>query len=105
MNPWDIIDINIIAAVLIIIGAFGLIWLVKPLDKVIMLNLMEVGFLLTVVSAKYLDVAFAIAIFTPISTMIILFAIIKINTIRKENSNTNLNDNNGSDDNMEVKNA
>lgn len=87
MNPFDIITINTIVVVLVVVGAFGLIWLVKPLDKVIMLNLMEAGLLLSVVSAKYLDVVFAITIFMPVSTMIILFAIMKINTIREENSN------------------
>ena len=39
-----------------------------------------------VVAAKYLDVAMVAAIFDPISTVILLMAIIKINDIRRKKS-------------------
>jgi energy-converting hydrogenase A subunit D len=75
------------------IGALGIIWLVKPIDKVIMFAVMEAGFVLAVVAFKYLDVALAIALFGPISTIVFLLSIIKINEIRhknKENMNQDI---------------
>jgi energy-converting hydrogenase A subunit D len=38
-----------------------------------------------IVAAKYLDVAMAAAIFDPISILILLIGIIKINEVRKKN--------------------
>jgi energy-converting hydrogenase A subunit D len=49
---------------------------------VIMLALLEAGLIGMIVAAKYLDVAMAGAIFDPISTIILLIAITKINEIR-----------------------
>jgi energy-converting hydrogenase A subunit D len=82
MNPLDFINLTTISAVLMLIGAIGVIVLPKPLDKVIMFALLQAGFIGTVVAAKYLDVAMAAAIFDPIATVIFLMAIIKLNEIR-----------------------
>jgi len=70
-----------------IIGVLGIIMLVKPLDKLLMFVLMESGFLLAVVSFKYLDVALVITFFGPISTVIFLLSMIKTNEIRKRYKN------------------
>jgi energy-converting hydrogenase A subunit D len=87
MNPLDFINITTISIVLLIIGALGIILLVKPLDKIIMFVLMEGGFLLAIVSFKYLDVALVVALFGPISTVIFLLSMIKLNEIRQRNKN------------------
>ncbi|MCL2156761.1 MAG: DUF2108 domain-containing protein [Methanobrevibacter sp.] len=85
MNPLDFVNITTLSIILMFIGALGIIFLIKPLDKVIMLTILEAGFFITVVSFKYLDVALAIALFGPITTIIFLLSIIKINEIRKKN--------------------
>lgn len=82
MNPLDFINLTNISAVLMLIGAIGIVVLSKPLDKVIMFALLQAGFIGTVVAAKYLDVAMAASIFDPIATVIFLMAIIKLNEIR-----------------------
>jgi energy-converting hydrogenase A subunit D len=82
MNPLDFINLTNISAVLMLIGAIGIVALPKPLDKVIMFALLQAGFIGTVVAAKYLDVAMAASIFDPIATVIFLMAIIKLNEIR-----------------------
>ncbi|MCE7698448.1 MAG: DUF2108 domain-containing protein [Methanobacterium paludis] len=56
----------------------------KPIDKVIMFALLQGGFIGMVVAAKYLDVAMVAAIFDPVSTVIFLIAIIKLNEIREK---------------------
>lgn len=84
MNPLDFINITTLSIILMFIGALGIIWLIKPLDKIIMFAVMEAGFLLAVVSFRYLDVALVIALFGPITTIIFLLSIIKINEIRKK---------------------
>ena len=48
--------VSIIAIALMLIGAFGVILLKKPLDKVIMFSIMDAGFLIVVVLFRYLDV-------------------------------------------------
>jgi energy-converting hydrogenase A subunit D len=83
MNLLDFINVTTLSIILMFIGALGIIWLIKPLDKVIMFAVMEAGFMLAVVSFKYLDVALVIALFGPITTLIFLLSIIKINEIRK----------------------
>lgn len=87
MIPLDFLDITWISIILMIIGALGIIWLIKPIDKLIMFAVMEAGFLLAAVSFKYLDLTLLIALFGPISTVIFLLSIIKINDIRKRNKN------------------
>jgi energy-converting hydrogenase A subunit D len=82
----DLINLTTVSAVVALIGAAGLIMLPKPIDKVIMLAVLEGGFIGMVVAAKYLDVAMVAAIFDPISTVILLMAIIKINDIRRKKS-------------------
>ena len=84
MDIGSLININTISIALMIIGAVGIILLTKPLDKVIMFSLLDAGFFLAVVTFKYLDVAFAIAILGPLSTIVFLMSIIKINEIRKK---------------------
>ena len=79
----DLLTITNISAVVLIIGALGVIALPKPIDKVIMLSILQGGFIATIVAAKYLDVAMAAAIFDPIATVIFLIGIIKIDEIRK----------------------
>ncbi len=80
----DFINISTISAAVSIIGAAGVILLPKPIDKVIMFAMLEGGFIGMVVAAKYLDVAMAAALLDPISTVILLIGIIKINDVRKK---------------------
>jgi energy-converting hydrogenase A subunit D len=76
--------VSIIAIALMVIGAFGIIFLKKPLDKVIMFTILDAGFVLTVVAFKYLDVAMFAALIDPLSTVVFILAIVKINEIRKK---------------------
>lgn len=75
--------VSIIAIALMVIGAFGIIFLKKPLDKVIMFSILDAGFVLVVVLFKYLDVAMFAALAGPLSTLVFILAIVKINEIRK----------------------
>ncbi len=85
MYPFlDLINLTTVSAGLLLIGAAGIIMLKKPLDKVIMFTLLQGGFIGMIVSAKYLDVAMVAAIFDPISTVIMLIAITKLDEIRKK---------------------
>ena len=84
MALTDFINISTISAIVALIGTAGIILLPKPIDKVIMFSLLQGGFIGMIVAAKYLDVAVAAALFDPISTVILLFAIIKINDVRKK---------------------
>ena len=84
MYPFlDLINLTTVSAGVLLIGAAGIIMLKKPLDKVIMFSLLQGGFIGMIVSAKYLDVAMVAAIFNPISTVIMLIAITKLDEIRK----------------------
>ena len=65
-----------------IIGALGIIFVKKPLDKVIMFSILDAGLLLAVVLFKYLDVALFIALAGPLSTIIFILSIVKINETR-----------------------
>ena len=65
-----------------VIGSFGIIFLKKPFDKVIMFSILDAGFLLTVVLFKYLDVALFVALCGPLSTLVFILAIVKIKEIR-----------------------
>jgi energy-converting hydrogenase A subunit D len=85
MYPYlDLINLTTVSAAVLLIGAAGIIMLPKPLDKVIMFTLLQGGFIGMIVSAKYLDVAMAAAIFDPISTVIMLIAITKLDEVRKK---------------------
>ncbi len=84
MAILDFINISTVSAAVSIIGAAGVILLPKPIDKVIMFALLQGGFIGMVIAAKYLDVAMAAALFDPISTVILLIGIIKINDVRKK---------------------
>ena len=75
--------VSIIAIALMLIGAFGIIFTEKPLDMVIMFTVLDAGFVLVVVLFKYLDVAMFAALADPLSTLIFILAIVKINEIRK----------------------
>ena len=75
--------VSIIAIALMVIGAFGIIFLKKPLDKVIMFTILDAGFVLVVVLFKYLDVAMFAALADPLTTLVFILAIVKINEIRK----------------------
>ncbi len=75
--------VSIIAIALMVIGAFGIIFLKKPLDKVIMFSILDAGFVLVVVLFKYLDVAMFAALADPLSTLVFILAIVKVNDIRK----------------------
>lgn len=75
--------VSIIAIALMVIGAFGIIFLKKPLDKVIMFTILDAGFVLTVVLFKYLDVAMFAALAGPLSTLVFVLSIVKVNDIRK----------------------
>ena len=84
--------ILIIAMAIMVIGAFGIIFLKKPLDKVIMFSILDAGFVLVVVAFKYLDVAMFAALVDPLSTLVFILAIVKINEIRKNKVSGELND-------------
>ena len=76
--------VSIIAIALMLIGALGVIFLKKPLDKVIMFSIMDLGFVVVIVLFKYLDVAMFAAFVGPLSTLIFILSIVKINEIRKK---------------------
>ena len=76
--------VTIIAIALMIIGSFGIIFLKKTFDKVIMFSILDAGFVLAVVLFKYLDVALFIALADPIATIVYLIAIVKIKEIRSK---------------------
>lgn len=76
--------VSVIAIALIVIGTFGIIFLKKPLDKVIMFSILDAGFLLIVVLFKYLDVALFVALSGPLTTVVFILAIVKINEIRRK---------------------
>ena len=76
--------VSIIAIALMIIGGFGIIFLKKPLDKVIMFTILDAGLVLVIVLFKYLDVALFAALADPLSTLIFILAIVKIKEIRKK---------------------
>ncbi|MDD6777376.1 MAG: DUF2108 domain-containing protein [Methanobacteriaceae archaeon] len=76
--------VSIIAIALMLIGALGVIFLKKPLDKVIMFSIMDLGFVLVIVLFKYLDVSMFAALVGPLSTLIFILSIVKINEIRKK---------------------
>lgn len=84
--------ILIIAMALMVIGAFGIIFLKKPLDKVIMFSILDAGFVLVVVAFKYLDVAMFASLVGPLSTLVFILAIVKINEIRKNKVRGELSD-------------
>jgi len=85
MYPYlDLINLTTVSAGVLIIGAAGIIMLPKPLDKVIMFAMLQGGFIGMIVSAKYLDVAMAAAIFDSVATIIMLIAITKLDEIRKK---------------------
>ena len=75
--------VSIIAIALMLIGAFGIILLRKPLDKVIMFSILDAGFVLAIVLFKFLDVAMFAALAGPLSTLVFILSIVKINEIRK----------------------
>ena len=74
--------VSIIAIALMVIGAFGIIFLKRPLDKVIMFSILDAGFVLVVVAFKYLDVALFAALAGPLSTLVFILSIVKIKEIR-----------------------
>ena len=76
--------VSIIAMALMVIGAFGIIFLKKPLDKIIMFSILDAGFVLVVVLFKYLDVAMFAALAGPLSTLVFILSIVKIKEIRKK---------------------
>ncbi|MEE0901421.1 MAG: EhaD family protein [Methanobrevibacter sp.] len=75
--------VSIIAIALMVIGAFGIIFLKRPLDKIIMFTILDAGFVLAVVLFKYLDVAMFAALVDPLSTLVFILAVVKVNDIRK----------------------
>ena len=75
--------VSIIAIALMVIGALGIIFLKKPLDKIIMFTILDAGFVLAVVLFKYLDVAMFAALVDPLSTLVFILAVVKVNEIRK----------------------
>ncbi|MBR5953937.1 MAG: EhaD family protein [Methanobrevibacter sp.] len=75
--------VSIIAIALMLIGTLGVVLLKKPLDKVIMFSILDAGFVLAIVLFKYLDVAMFAALAGPLSTLVFILSIVKINEIRK----------------------
>lgn len=83
INIINYVNITSISAILLIIGTIGVILLKKPLDKIIMLSLADTGLFLAIVAAQYLDVALIVAILSPLSIVIFLLSLIKLDQIRK----------------------
>ncbi|WP_296875825.1 EhaD family protein [uncultured Methanobrevibacter sp.] len=75
--------VSIIAMALMLIGSFGIIFLKKPLDKVIMFSILDVGFVLVIALFRYLDVAMFAALAGPLSTLVFILSIVKIKEIRQ----------------------
>ena len=66
MYPFlDLVTLTNVSVGVLFIGAAGIIMLKTPMDKVIMFALLQGGFIGIIVSAKYLDVSMAAAIFDP----------------------------------------
>ncbi|MGB9838903.1 DUF2108 domain-containing protein [Methanothermobacter sp. KEPCO-1] len=82
MNPLDLINLTNTGIFVIFTGAAGIILLQRPLDKIIMFSLLQGGFVMVLAAARYLDVATAAALFDPISTVILLMAVMRINDVR-----------------------
>lgn len=76
--------VSIIAMALMLIGSFGIIFLKKPLDKVIMFSILDAGFVLVIALFKYLDVAMFAALAGPLSTLVFILSIVKIKEIRQK---------------------
>ena len=76
--------VSLIAIVLMLIGAFGVIFLKKPLDKIIMFDIMDAGFVLVIALFKYLDVALFTALIGPLTTLVYILSIVKIKEIRQK---------------------
>lgn len=76
--------VTIISIILMLIGTFGIIFMKKPLDKVIMFSILDAGFILVVVLFKYLDVAMFAALADPLATIVYLVSIVKIKEIRSK---------------------
>lgn len=76
--------VSIIAMALMLIGSFGIIFLKKPLDKVIMFSILDTGFVLVIALFKYLDVAMFAALAGPLSTLVFILSIVKIKEIRQK---------------------
>ncbi len=76
--------VSIIAMALMLIGSFGIIFLKKPLDKVIMFSILDMGFVLVIALFKYLDVAMFAALAGPLSTLVFILSIVKIKEIRQK---------------------
>ena len=85
MNPLNFVDITSIAVILLLVGTIGVILLKKPLDKLIMLSLLDAGFFLAMVAFQYLDIAFLVALLSPLSIIVFLLSIIKVDEIRHRN--------------------
>ena len=73
--------VSMIAIALMVIGAFGVIFMKRPLDKIIMFDIMDAGFVLVVVLFKYLDVALFAALAGPLSTLVFILSIVKIKSV------------------------
>jgi energy-converting hydrogenase A subunit D len=84
MNPLDFINITSIATVLLVVGAIGVILLRKPLDKLIMLSLTDAGLFLAMVAFQYLDIALLVALLSPLSIVVFLLSLIKVNELRQK---------------------
>ncbi len=74
--------VTFISIALMLIGAFGVIFIKKPLSKVIMFSVLDAGFILVVVMFRYLDVAMFAALADPLATIVFLISIVKIKEIR-----------------------
>ena len=83
----EFINMTTISIALMIIGAIGVVLFKKPLDKVIMVSILEAGLFLAIVSFKYLDVAFLTAVLDPLYIIVFLLALIKITNVRKSKLN------------------
>jgi len=75
----------IVSVVCCILGGLGVILHTNPINKIIMLGLLNVGLIGMIVSSYYLDIAIISSICEPISTIILLLGYMKyLTTLKKK---------------------
>jgi len=75
----------LISGVCCILGGLGVVLHTNPINKIIMLALLEIGMIGLIVSSYYLDIAIISSICEPICTIILLLGYMKyLTTIKKK---------------------
>ncbi|ENN96761.1 hypothetical protein J422_00551 [Methanocaldococcus villosus KIN24-T80] len=69
--------IEYIASLCCVLGAIGVIFYKNPINKIILLSLIEIGVILFIVYYYYLDIALITSLTEPICTVILLIGYMK----------------------------